>query len=183
MKDEPKQGQQGRYRRRKVLGMMGAAAAVPLAGGSLGQQGGAAVDVWQCDAMGVYSGFRDRIGGLYDARGSAFLRGWELTDANGVVRFHTIYPGWYPGRAVHIHFKIRTEPRARRGREFTSQLYFDDEVSDRVFAALPYSRNTGRRIRNAQDRIFRRGAGEELLLDVQPAGGAYAAVFDIGLEV
>ena len=144
---------------------------------------GAAVDLWQCDALGVYSGVRDRIGGLYDARGSAFLRGWQLTDADGAVRFHTLYPGWYPGRAVHVHFKIRTWPQARRGHEFTSQLYFDDEVSDRVFAAVPYSRNTGRRIRNEQDRIFRRDGGEELLLDLQRAGEGYAAIFDIGLEV
>lgn len=272
MKNLSKQGKQGRYGRRKVLGMMGAAAAAPLAGRSRAQQGGAtvesierrnlgngvfserfvtrvevppqppacivrpsqtegpyflenalqrsdiradpaggdlrpglpltlafrvslldgrqcaplqgaAVDLWQCDAMGVYSGVRDRIGGLYDARGSAFLRGWQLTDANGAARFVTIYPGWYAGRAVHVHFKIRTDPQARRGHEFTSQLYFDDEVSDRVFAALPYSRNAGRRIRNGQDRIFRRGGGEELLLDLQRAGEGYAAIFDIGLEV
>ena len=61
---------------------------------------GAIVDIWQCDALGNYSD-------VNDSRGQRFLRGYQATDANGRVRFTTIYPGAYPGRAVHIHFKIR----------------------------------------------------------------------------
>lgn len=83
---------------------------------------GAVVDVWQCDARGVYSGVRD-FAGRFDTRGQHFLRGYQLTDAEGIARFVTIYPGWYPGRAVHLHFKIRTDPDAERGEVFTSQLY------------------------------------------------------------
>jgi protocatechuate 3,4-dioxygenase beta subunit len=51
---------------------------------------------------------------------------YQHTDANGKATITTIYPGWYQGRAVHIHFKIRTDAAAASGLEFTSQLFFDD---------------------------------------------------------
>ena len=73
----------------------------------------------------------------FNSVGKKFLRGHQMTDAAGVARFTTIYPGWYPGRTVHIHFKIRTEPAAARGYEFASQLYFDDALTDRVHARDP----------------------------------------------
>ncbi len=82
---------------------------------------GAIVDVWHCDALGVYSG-------VEGSPGTDFLRGFQRTDANGAASFTTIYPGWYSGRAVHIHFKIRTDPDAEAGFEFTSQLFFDDAL-------------------------------------------------------
>src|SRR2546422_1615619 len=66
---------------------------------------GAMVDIWHCDALGVYADVRDRF---FDTRRKKFLRGYQTTDADGAVHFQTIYPGWYPGRTVHIHFKIRT---------------------------------------------------------------------------
>ena len=73
---------------------------------------GAQVDFWQCDAMGAYSDVTDK---LFDTKGQKFLRGHQITDAAGGVKFVTIYPGWYPGRAVHIHFKVRTEPGGDAG--------------------------------------------------------------------
>lgn len=140
---------------------------------------GAQVDVWQCDAAGVYSGVRDPG---FDSSARRFLRGSQPTDANGVARFTTIYPGWYPGRTVHIHFKIRTSPSAARGHEFTSQVYFDDALTDRIHARAPYSAHQGRRTRNADDGIFRRG-GESLMLDVtERAGEPLAAMFELGLS-
>jgi protocatechuate 3,4-dioxygenase beta subunit len=140
---------------------------------------GAMVDVWQCDASGVYSDVRDRA---FDTRGKKFLRGYQLTDAVGAASFMTIYPGWYPGRTVHIHFKIRTEPEAHRGYEFTSQLYFDDAVTDQVFSQPPYQRIGRRRTRNAEDGIFQDG-GERLMLPVTPQPDGFAGTFDIGLEL
>src|SRR4051794_35139458 len=80
---------------------------------------GAHVDVWHCDATGVYSDVKDPS---FDTRGQRFLRGYQITDSKGEARFQTIYPGWYESRAVHIHFKIRTSPGASRGTEFVSQL-------------------------------------------------------------
>lgn len=142
---------------------------------------GAVVDVWQCDAQGVYSGVRD-FNGLFDTRGRQFLRGYQVTDAEGNARFLTLYPGWYPGRAVHIHFKIRTDPVAPRGLEFTSQLYFDDAVTDEVHAQPPYARNGPRRVRNDGDGLFRTG-GRQLMLQLAKDAPGYAGSFEIGLRM
>lgn len=138
----------------------------------------AQVDVWHCDAMGVYSDVRDPG---FSTIGQKFLRGYQMTDAQGTVRFLTIYPGWYPIRTVHMHFKIRTAPMAEKRYEFTSQLYFPDELTDRVHAAAPYSSQGRRRVRNHQDFIFRDG-GEQLTLAPSETSGGYTAKFPIRLE-
>ena len=131
---------------------------------------GAIVDVWHCDARGVYSD-------TAEAPGTRFLRGYQRTDGAGTVRFTTIYPGAYPGRAVHIHFKVRT-----RGADFTSQLYFDDALTDRVHAQAPYGGVRGRRTRNTSDILYRRG-GDALTLDVGRRGDGYAAAHDVGVRL
>jgi protocatechuate 3,4-dioxygenase beta subunit len=138
---------------------------------------GVVVDVWHCDALGIYSDVRERS---FDTRGKKFLRGYQITDASGTVRFVTIYPGWYPGRTVHIHFKIRTNPKSRQGHEFTSQIYFDDTLTDKIHAQSPYASKGQNRLRNRQDGIFQDG-GEELILQMalQPQG--YTGTFDVGL--
>ena len=138
---------------------------------------GVVVDVWHNDASGEYSDVRDR---KYDNRGKKFLRGYQLSDANGVARFMTIYPGWYPGRTVHIHFKVRTNPSGEAGAEFTYQLYFDDAITDEVHAAPLYSANGQRSTRNRNDRIFRNG-GDELMLQLRRSPEGYEADFELGL--
>lgn len=138
---------------------------------------GAIVDVWQCDALGVYSDFRD-INGLFDTRGKKFLRGYQMTDANGKAEFITLYPGWYPGRTVHIHFKIRT----KSSYEFTSQLYFDDAITDQVHAQAPYATKGQRTLRNERDSHFQRG-GNELMLQLTKEATGYSGVFNIGLQI
>jgi len=140
---------------------------------------GAMVDVWHCDALGVYSDVRDRS---FDTRGKKFLRGYQLTDGEGAARFTTLYPGWYRGRTVHIHFKIRTHPEARRGFEFTSQCYFDEALTDRVHAQAPYAAKGYRTLKNADDPIFLDG-GDQLMLHLAPAEQGFAGAFDIGLEM
>jgi protocatechuate 3,4-dioxygenase beta subunit len=138
---------------------------------------GALVDVWQCDAKGVYSGVKDPN---FDTVGQHFLRGYQVTDERGSVTFTTIYPGWYPGRAVHVHFKVRTTPAAGRGQEFTSQVYFDEAVTDRVFNGEPYA--TGRRTRNEADGIFRRQGGAQLILALREHQDGYAGEFNLALK-
>lgn len=138
---------------------------------------GAIVDIWHCDAVGVYSDANDRS---FSTRGSKFLRGYQTSGADGRVRFTTIYPGAYPGRAVHIHFKVRSNAQGR-DLEFTSQFYFDDALTDRVHAAAPYAGASERRTRNAQDGLYRRG-GRELQLDVTPAANGYAAAYEVGIR-
>ncbi|MBC7987104.1 MAG: intradiol ring-cleavage dioxygenase [Sphingomonadaceae bacterium] len=115
---------------------------------------GARVDIWHCDADGVYSGYARE--GAADA---AWLRGTQLADAEGIVAFETIYPGWYSGRAVHIHCKAWLTD----GREITSQLYFPDELTDQIHARPPYAQRGQRRRRNDDDGIFRRAGGAAML--------------------
>jgi protocatechuate 3,4-dioxygenase beta subunit len=149
-----------------------------IAGGACSPIAGAQVDLWHCDGLGVYSGVTDPG---FSTVGQKFLRGYQVTDAAGAARFTTIYPGWYPGRAVHIHFKVRTDPAAARGYEFTSQLYFDDAVTDVVHTRAPYAGKGQRTMKNSDDRIFSSG-GEQLLLAAKANGQGYAATFDIGLQ-
>ena len=135
----------------------------------------AQVDIWQCDADGVYS---DTAELDMDTVGQKFLRGFQHTDQSGLVHFTTIYPGWYEGRAVHIHFKIRTDD----GYEFTSQLFFDEELTDQVFAQPPYNGRGERLVRNEDEGIFASG-GEQMILTVTPTEQGYAAEFDIALDL
>lgn len=139
---------------------------------------GVLVDVWHCDHLGVYSDAEDSD---YNTLGKKFLRGYQVTDAQGRARFKTIYPGWYPSRTVHVHFKLRSAPTARPGFDFTSQLYFDDALTDRVHAQVPYAARGARRVRNTRDGLYRRG-GSQLLLPLTPSGAGYAGTFDIALQ-
>ncbi len=149
-----------------------------IAGNSCTALAGAVVDLWHCDALGVYSDVRDPRG---DTTGQKFLRGYQTTDAEGIARFTTIYPGWYRGRAVHIHFKIRSTPAGDSGHEFTSQLYFDDALTDQVHAREPYAGNGARDRRNSDDDIFRSG-GSQLLLATRPTSDGFAARFSVALQ-
>jgi protocatechuate 3,4-dioxygenase beta subunit len=138
----------------------------------------AIVDVWHCDALGVYSDVSDPG---FNTAGQKFLRGYQVTGTDGVARFTTIYPGWYQGRAVHIHFKIRSSESATTAYEFTSQLFFDDSLTDQVHAQQPYASKGQRNLRNSGDGIYNQG-GSQLVLSVSPAADGYAAAFDVALE-
>ena len=140
----------------------------------------AQVDVWHCDAQGVYSGVSDQG---FDTTGQKFLRGYQLTDGTGKAQFLTIYPGWYQGRAVHIHFMIRTTGADGQSYEFVSQFFFDDTLSDKVFAQEPYASKGERDMRDADDNIYNSG-GDQLLLAVTDdnTNGYYAAI-NIGLDL
>lgn len=140
---------------------------------------GAIVDVWHCNALGIYSGVQDNVE-RFDTSGQNFLRGSQVTDENGTVRFTTIYPGWYPGRTAHIHFKVRTQPTPNQGFEFTSQLYFDDSITDQVFDQEPYASKGPRSATNARDGIYRDG-GELLTLKLSEVDQGFATTFDIGI--
>lgn len=140
----------------------------------------AVVDIWHCDAAGEYSDVIDN-NALFNTKGQKFLRGLQKTDEKGHVQFTTIYPGWYAGRAVHIHFKIRWTDASNHAHSFTSQLYFDDLISDAVFKNLPYNTKRARDTRNDEDFIYRRG-GQDLMLNLSTDGAGFAATFSIGLS-
>jgi protocatechuate 3,4-dioxygenase beta subunit len=141
--------------------------------------GGASVDVWHCDAAGIYSDVSDPG---FSTIGKKFLRGYQVTDSSGVARFTTIYPGWYQGRAVHIHFKIRSHTGSGAAYEFTSQLFFDDSITDQVHAQAPYSAKGQRTLRNSGDSIYNQGGSQLLLAPAKTAEG-YGVTFDIGLQM
>ncbi len=140
---------------------------------------GAQVDVWHCDALGIYSDVEDPG---FTTTGQKFLRGYQVTDGSGRAAFTTIYPGWYAGRTVHIHFKIRAKGPSNVAHEFVSQLYFDERLTDAVHSRPPYAGKGERDTRNSDDSIYRDG-GEQLVLTVANRGNAYAATFDIALQM
>lgn len=112
----------------------------------------ARVDIWHADAQGIYSGYE----GQGDKKnlstvGQKFLRGTQFTDSEGAVRFETIYPSWYAGRATHIHFKVLLDDRD----VLTGQMYFPDAVNEFIYANVPaYADRPGPRAAvNANDRF------------------------------
>lgn len=151
-----------------------------VANGTCEPMTGAMVDLWQCDALGIYAGVKD-INGRFDTSGQKFLRGYQMTDSTGLAKFSTIYPGWYQGRCVHLHFKVRTTSGGRN-LEFTSQLYFDDAVTDKVMTLPLYNSKTGTRVTNERDGIFRQG-GSQLMMTVEQRNFRYHGSFEIGMTV
>jgi protocatechuate 3,4-dioxygenase beta subunit len=131
----------------------------------------AAVDVWHADAAGVYSGFGAGAGSR------TFMRGVQRTDARGLAVFRTVYPGWYPGRTVHIHVKVHIGGNVVH----TGQLYFPDAVTDAAYRKAPYSSRPNRETRNATDSVFRNG-GKRSMLTVHKSGGIYVAAVTMGVH-
>ena len=140
---------------------------------------GAQVDIWHCDAAGTYSDTNDPN---WNTVGQKFLRGYQVTDASGKATFSTIYPGWYSGRAVHIHFKIRTTGSNGSAYEFTSQMFFDDTLSTQVFTQAPYNTKGTRDTLNATDSIYKNG-GDQLLLTLDKTANGYSTTFGVGLDL
>lgn len=141
---------------------------------------GAYLDVWHCDSGGAYS---DVAGA---GTGQRFLRGYQITDADGIAQFTTIYPGWYQGRAVHIHFKLRIFAGATKTYEFTSQFFFEDSLTDTVYARSPYSTRGARSTRNSADGIYNSlstSAKGALTLQTTVDGTGYAGVINLDVSV
>jgi protocatechuate 3,4-dioxygenase beta subunit len=95
---------------------------------------GAKVEIWHADATGDYSAFTDNGGGKDEGSGSTFMRGTQTADADGIVEFLTVYPGWYSGRAVHIHLRVHLDD----GAVLTSQMFFDADYTASVYSGAPY---------------------------------------------
>jgi protocatechuate 3,4-dioxygenase beta subunit len=148
---------------------------------------GAFVDIWQCSASGVYSDVAAQ-----NSTGKKFLRGYQITDRAGTVNFTTVYPGWYSGRAVHIHFKVRFFSRNAETYEFTSQFFFEDAFSDEIFQKEPYNQKGLADTRNSTDGIYNgasttgavaSGSGALLLLQPELQEDKAVATFNLVLDV
>lgn len=146
---------------------------------------GAYLDVWHCDAAGTYSDVSAGGNGGGGA-GRKFLRGYQITDANGVARFTTIYPGWYSGRAVHIHFKLRIFAGSTKTYEFTSQFFMNEALTTQVLALNPYNTKGTRNVVNTTDGIYNALTGAQkaaLTLQATQAASGYSGVINLGVNV
>jgi protocatechuate 3,4-dioxygenase beta subunit len=128
----------------------------------------AVVDIWHCDALGSYSGFDDQ------PDRTTYLRGAQVTNGQGVVQFRTIYPGWYPGRTVHIHAKVHLDNQT----VLTTQLFTTREYDDKVFARAPYADDPGRDAFNEDDGIF----DESLVMTLSDDGDGVRGVLTFDVE-
>jgi hypothetical protein len=145
---------------------------------------GAVVDIWQCDARGVYASYEP-----FATAGQDFLRGYQKTNAQGIAEFLTIFPGAYSGRAIHIHFSIRAAvgvlaPNASGSDMpdvFIAQLYFEDADSYAIFGAHPIYQGGSAITPNGLDGIFSLG-GHDLLVSLSETPSGYAGDVTIGVS-
>ena len=147
---------------------------------------GAQVDIWHANSQGVYSSVNAQ-----GTEGKKFLRGYQVTDDNGTVRFTTVYPGWYEGRAIHIHDKVRLFNGSDKVIDWTSQLYMNDSINQQVHLQTPYSNHGIPDTTNDEDFIYRgpssdnlvqTNSGRNLMLNLTKEGQGYTGTFNIVLN-
>lgn len=142
---------------------------------------GADVEIWHTDTRGVYSGRAARMCNAEDQNASSvsFLRGRQISDADGRVNFLTVYPGWYSGRAVHVHLRIVVEGKER----LITQLLFDDTLSDIVYQGHPdYAARAQRDTMNGGDSVFSAAEASGFIFDVERLDiGILQASYTIGV--
>lgn len=145
----------------------------------------ARVDIWHCNKDGYYSGYGNQNGGTLGTQsyvGQTWLRGYQLTDTSGKAQFITIYPGWYMGRATHIHLEVFINNVLRK----TGQITFSETISDTVHTSSLYAAHGVNTMRNASDGIFNNSAtdlaNETVALTGSVAAG-YTGSYTIGIAL
>jgi protocatechuate 3,4-dioxygenase beta subunit len=146
----------------KVVNTNSACAAVPNAG----------VEIWHVDAAGNYSQYGSQ-------QTQTFLRGIQTTNSNGEVTFTTIYPGWYQGRATHIHVEVTLNGRSVK----VTQIAFPESVNNAVYATGTYASRGTNPISNAADGIFADSLSSELTTPAGDAASGYTANFQVGVAL
>ena len=136
-----------------------------------GALGAAAVEIWQCDAAGNYSEYSQPG---FNGSGQTFLRGVQTTDAAGQVTFNTIYPGWYGGRATHIHVDVYVNGRSVK----VTQVAFPESTSAVVYASGVYASKGQNTTSNTRDNVFSDGTDTEMAT-VSGGAGGYTATLRI----
>lgn len=147
---------------------------------------GAKLDIWHANSQGIYSGVKDM-----GTAENNFLRGYQVTDNNGTVEFTTIYPGWYEGRAIHIHDKVRIFNGQEKELEWTAQLYFNNSINEQVHEQTPYNSHGPVKTTNEQDMIYtgasadgliQKNSGEQLMVNLTKQGASYLGTFNVVLN-
>ena len=137
---------------------------------------GAAVEIWQCDAVGNYSEYAQPG---YDGTGQTFLRGLQTSDASGRVTFKTVYPGWYAGRATHIHVRVLRSGSTIK----TTQIAFPEDITSAVYRSGVYTARGQNTTRNASDMVFSDGTQYELASLSGDVTSGFTATLTIGVSV
>lgn len=146
----------------------------------------AKVDIWLANSQGIYSGVQDAGTGQNN-----FLRGYQMTDENGAVQFTTVYPGWYEGRAIHIHVKVRNFEGSNETLEWTSQFYLNNSINEQVHTQPPYSSHGPVDMTNEEDFIYsgpsndgliQTNTGQHLMLKLNEDEQGYTGTFNIGVN-
>jgi len=132
----------------------------------------ATVEIWQCDATGTYSEYGT-------SAGQTFLRGLQTTDGSGRVTFKTIYPGWYMGRATHIHLEVFVNGAAVK----TTQIAFPEDVSSSVYRTGVYATHGQNSTTNSGDNVFSDGTDHELAALSGDTSSGYTATLAVGISV
>lgn len=145
----------------------------------------ARVDIWHCNKDGYYSGYGSQTGGSLGTQsylGETWLRGYQVTDENGIAKFTTIYPGWYQGRATHIHLEVFVNNVLKK----TGQITFSETISDAVHQSTLYAAHGINTTRNAADGIFNNSATDMANETVALTGSitsGYTGSYTIGLAL
>jgi protocatechuate 3,4-dioxygenase beta subunit len=133
---------------------------------------GANVEIWHVDAAGNYSEYGTQAA-------ETFLRGIQTTSAQGRVVFTTIYPGWYQGRATHIHLEVTMGGVSRK----VTQIAFPESVNAIVHGSGVYGARGANPIANAQDGIFADSLPSEIVTPTGDPVAGYAATFQVGIAL
>ena len=131
---------------------------------------GVNVEIWQCDATGNYSQYGSE-------RARTYLRGIQTTDANGQVRFTTVYPGWYQGRATHIHVEVTRNGQSLK----VTQIAFPDSINNEVHGSGVYASRGSNPTTNTRDMIFADSINSEMASVAGNPSSGYSATFTVGL--
>ena len=131
---------------------------------------GASVEIWQCDVAGEYSQYGN-------SRQQTFLRGIQTTNASGQVTFLTVYPGWYQGRATHIHVEVSVGGTSRK----VTQIAFPESVNNTVYATGVYASRGNNPTSNASDMVFSDSLSSELVTPAGSPAGGYTATFQVAI--
>ena len=132
---------------------------------------GADVEIWHCDADGVYSGFGEA------APSTRFLRGHQQAGDDGVAEFLTVFPGWYGGRTPHVHLKVHVGGDTVH----TGQVFFDEETTARVYESAPYSDHGEADTSHDADGIYAQAGGERATMRLTRDGEGYRGTISLGV--
>lgn len=134
------------------------------------------VDIWQCDADGHYSEYSQ---GGYDGRSKTFLRGIQTTDSSGRVTFTTVYPGWYQGRATHIHIEVSINGRSVK----VTQIAFPETVNAQVYRTGVYASRGLNPTSNTSDMVFSDSLSSELAVMSGDPSSGFTGTYTVGIAV